>query len=74
VKEEKMSTNPIPVPPVIPGGPVENPDPDNPDLVDPGLDDPAVGVRPGDDSPLSQPAGEPEPDADEDPNEQLPRE
>ncbi|HEY0616942.1 MAG TPA: hypothetical protein VGD15_05125 [Kribbella sp.] len=64
-----MSTNPIPpVPPMGPGS-----DPENPDLVDPGLDNPDVGVRPGDDSPLSQPVREPEPDPDEDPNEQLPR-
>ena len=63
-----MSTNPIPpVPPMGPGS-----DPENPDLVDPGLGNPDIGTRPGDDSPLTVPA--PEPDADEDPNEQLPRE
>jgi hypothetical protein len=62
-----MSTNPIaPIPPMGPGS-----DPDeNPDLVDPGTENPDVGIRPGDDSPLSIP----EPTPDEDPNEQLPRE
>lgn len=60
-----MSTNPIPpIPPVGPGS-----DPDNPDLVDPVPDDPDVGTRPGDDSPLSVPAKNPD---EEDPNEQLP--
>jgi hypothetical protein len=63
-----MSTNPIPpVPPMGPGS-----DPENPDLVDPGLDNPEPGIRPGDDSPLSQPVPKPKPDEEEDPNEQLP--
>jgi hypothetical protein len=38
-----------------------NPDPDLPDLVDPGIDDqPGIGVRPDDDSPLEQPATNPD--------------
>ncbi|TWD81260.1 hypothetical protein FB561_2371 [Kribbella amoyensis] len=61
-----MSTNPIP--PVPPTGPGSDPD-ENPDLVDP-VGTPDISGRPGDDSPLSQPA----PNPDEDPNEQLPRE
>jgi hypothetical protein len=50
----------------------DNPDPDTPDLVDPAVEEETtVGTRPDDDSPLSQPA--PNPDLpDEDPNDQLP--
>jgi len=62
-----MSTNPIP--PIPPVGPGSNPD-ENPDLVDPGTENPDIGIRPGDDSPLSIP----QPTPDEDPDEQLPRE
>ncbi|WP_165556171.1 hypothetical protein [Kribbella pittospori] len=39
----------------------ENPDPDVPDLVDPDTETPDVGDRPGDDSPLTQPAPNPGP-------------
>jgi hypothetical protein len=55
------------IPPISPSGPGS--DPENPDLVDPVPDNPDIGTRPGDDSPLSIP----EPDPDEDPNDQLPR-
>jgi hypothetical protein len=71
-----MSTNPIPPTPVGPGATrnPDNPDPDLPDIVDPGIDEePAVETRPGDDSPLSQPATNPDLPDEEDPNEQLPR-
>ena len=71
-----MSTNPIPPTPVGPGDSrnPDNPDPDMPDLVDPGIDEePDVGTRPDDDSPLSQPASNPDLPDEEDPNDQLPR-
>jgi hypothetical protein len=52
----------------------ENPDPEMPDLVDPGLDeDPDVTTRPDDDSPLSQPASNPDRPDEENPDDQLPR-
>jgi hypothetical protein len=71
-----MSTNPIPPVPVGPGDSrnPDNPDPDMPDLVDPAAEEETpVGTRPDDDSPLEQPASNPDAPDEEDPNEQLPR-
>ncbi|MEV0286344.1 MULTISPECIES: hypothetical protein [unclassified Kribbella] len=69
-----MSTNPIPPVPVGPGDSrnPDNPDPEMPDLVDPSIDEgTTVADRPDDDSPLEQPASNPDA-PDEDPNDQLP--
>lgn len=72
-----MSTNPIPPMPVDPEGSrthPDNPDPDMPDIVDPGTEEQDVGTRPDDDSPLEQPATNPDaPDDAENPDDQLPR-
>ena len=51
-----MSINPITT-----VGPGSDPN-ENPDLVDPGTENPDIGIRPGDDSPLSIP--QPTPDED----------
>ncbi|MFG1818834.1 hypothetical protein ACGFIF_34085 [Kribbella sp. NPDC049174] len=70
-----MSTNPIPPVPVGPGDSQnpDNPDPDMPDLVDPTVEEETtVGTRPDDDSPLSQPASNPD-QPEENPDDQLPR-
>ncbi|MEU4392497.1 hypothetical protein [Kribbella sp. NPDC023855] len=60
-----MSTNPIPPVPPAGGGDPDNPDPDS--------RQPDIGIRPDDDSPLTEPVPEPEPNTEEDPDDQLPR-
>jgi hypothetical protein len=60
-----MSTNPIPPVPPAGGGDPDNPDPDS--------RHPDIGIRPDDDSPLTEPVPDDPDTPDEDPNDQLPR-